>query len=124
MTLPRVYRIIKRTQLVPSERLEEVFDEAFTEYCSTLNVLEPPSELHNVEKDAKSSSQLTPEQLKQFEELFLSMLLERELLNPWQTEQLRRGGSSFQLGGYRIIDLLGKGGFERLLVVLLTSVKY
>lgn len=113
MTLPRVYRIIKRTQLVPSERLEEVFDEAFTEYCSTLNVLEPPSELHNVERDAKSSSQLTPEQLKQFEELFLSMLLERELLNPWQTEQLRRGGSSFQLGGYRIIDLLGKGGFGK-----------
>lgn len=46
---------------------------------------------------------VTDEQLAQ-------KLIEMGLLNPWQAKQLFKGRSKFNLGPYRIIDSLGRGG--------------
>ena len=69
-----------------------------------------------------TASQITPEQpsglltqesRRQFETRFLEKLLERKAINHWQAAQLAAGRSTFKLGGYRIVDQLGQGGYGR-----------
>ena len=110
MTTPRIYNIIRQTRLVPSEQLDEVFEETFSSFFASSDISET---LSDSKTSALTSSLLTAENLNKFEEFLLSRLLERNFLNTWQIEQLRLGRSSFYLGGYRIVDLLGKGGFGR-----------
>lgn len=49
--------------------------------------------------------------LDAFETFFLDELERENAVNAWQAEQLRHGRVRFFLGEYRIIDLLGRGGY-------------
>ena len=74
----------------------------------------------NQQKESRSSDSigssnslsnfLTTDSSTQFDELLLQNLVERGLLNGWQAEKLLAGVSVFRLGGYKIVDFLGKGG--------------
>ncbi len=113
MAISPVYNIIQHSQLVPADQLDEVFEEVFSTFCASCNCFDAIDASHNLSGTEISSLLCTPENLKIFEDLLLTRLKERNLLNTWQIDQLRLGHSSFQLGGYRIIDLLGKGGFGK-----------
>ncbi|MEN6452369.1 MAG: protein kinase [Thermoguttaceae bacterium] len=67
----------------------------------------------------QKSKLLTPSQLAQARQLaqqsddptaIAKMLARRELITRWQAGQLLAGRSSFYLGKYRLIELLGRGG--------------
>lgn len=85
----------------------------------------PPDEADEEEKEeidessaSLTASHITPEQpsdllRRQFETRFLEKLLERKAINHWQATQLAAGRSTFKLGGYRIVDQLGQGGYGR-----------
>lgn len=110
-----LYERIQQARLVPEIKLEEVFQEAFLEMCVKLDIPSFPSSLSPLATQSKviddTPNLLSSENLQQFEELLLTKLLKYGLINEWQNTQLRDGRSTFQLGGFRIIDILGQGGY-------------
>ncbi len=65
---------------------------------------------HTTSETNGFSHLLNTKNLHDFETLFLEKLLKNNLINTWQADNLRLGRSSFKLGDYRIVDLLGEGG--------------
>ncbi len=67
----------------------------------------------------QKSDLLTPEQLAQARQsadecgdpkALLRSLVQQDLLTRWQAEKLLAGASTFKLGKYKLLDLLGRGG--------------
>ncbi len=87
-------------ELEEEEEKEEI-NEASANLTDSQIIPEQPSDL------------LTQESRRQFETRFLEKLLERKAINHWQATQLAAGRSTFKLGGYRIVDQLGQGGYGR-----------
>ena len=93
------YDLICRNQLVPRGIVDELFEESLKEFLASQDV-----EITN-NPDSLALAKAS------FEPIFLSKLLERNVINHWQYRKLLEGRSVLQLGGYKIIDELGKGGY-------------
>ena len=85
---PPVYETVRKSRLIPAGDLQTALGEFLT-----ADALE---------------NHASPEE---FDDAFLAFLERDALLNRWQISQLKKGRSRFRLGGYRVIDSLGSGGY-------------
>ncbi|QGJ71832.1 Serine/threonine-protein kinase PknB [Planctomycetales bacterium 10988] len=99
----------------------EIIDDDSREAPSRMPATGPtltPIEEEETSSDADkvtSLTEYTPEELeflaRKLDETLLSdWLIQQNILNAWQAEQLQAGRTKFNLGIYRILDSIGRGG--------------
>ncbi|MBR4834263.1 MAG: serine/threonine protein kinase [Thermoguttaceae bacterium] len=112
--------------MTPVDALDRVFEKTRVEFQKRrygessaappeTNAFSPNEALESTDfelnlADAPVSESAAP-RLDDFETYFLAELEREGLVNAWQAEQLRRGRARFCLGDYRVVDLLGRGGY-------------
>ncbi len=96
-----------------NEELSETFFE-IDDKLFDLGEDEPDDEEEQKDRSEEELAKLlTPETQEKFDKHLIDVLLEKNAVNKWQASQLCCGRSTFTLGNYRIVDLLGRGGYGR-----------
>ena len=137
MEPPRFYFIAKASGLVAKGALDDVLNElrsSSTYSASTvpsvgLELLQYTARLPNgvpsttsvtrsadttdaTEASLEDESSTKPhEKVTEHDRLLADELIRRGHLNSWQATQLLEGRTKFSLGGYRILDSIGRGGY-------------
>ena len=137
MTTPRLYYLAKASGLVSETVLVEILNElrSSSGYLASatptvgLELLQREARLKNGNHhsapddrlddtkdttDASLEGESTTtlhEKVAEQDRLLADELIRRGVLNAWQVAQLLEGRTKFSLGGYRILDSIGKGGY-------------
>ena len=78
------------------------------EQCAIASGLVPRESLESVWREMNAQGDdIQPEEIPM---RLSEILVHRQILNPWQAQQLLAGRSRFTLGLYRILDSIGQGG--------------
>lgn len=115
-----------QSELIPADDLARIFERARAQFSKLRqNRLDaPPNSSVSNPSNANSAFDATdfdlnlPDEpsdasprLDDFETFFLEELEREQAINAWQAKQLRQGRVRFNLGNYRVVDFLGRGGF-------------
>ncbi len=115
-----------QSELIPADDLARIFERARAQFSKLRqNRLDaPPNSSASNPSNANSAFDATdfdlnlPDEpsdasprLDDFETFFLEELEREQAINAWQAKQLRQGRVRFNLGNYRVVDFLGRGGF-------------
>ncbi|MBQ7111467.1 MAG: serine/threonine protein kinase [Thermoguttaceae bacterium] len=115
-----------QSELIPADDLARIFERARAQFSKLRqNRLDAPSNSSasnrsnaNLAFDATDFDLNLPDEpsdasprLDDFETFFLEELEREQAINAWQAKQLRQGRVRFNLGNYRVVDFLGRGGF-------------
>lgn len=122
MFSPTLYDRLQHSELVPAEKLTRIFQESCNRFQKIKQEPGDASLELNAELPSDDStdfdlnlpdlpSEKAAPRLDAFETFFLAELQREDAINAWQAEQLRRGRVRFFLGDYRIVELLGRGGY-------------
>lgn len=116
-----LYSRLKESELTPVDALDRIFEKARIDFYQKRRVDAPDAPSHPQDSSLASTdfelnlgepgSEGAVPQLDDFETFFLAELEREGAINAWQAEQLRRGRVRFCLGDYRVVDLLGRGGY-------------
>lgn len=132
MFSPSLYDRLRQSELVPADKLTRIFQNS----CDAFQKIKreesgglsrPDAELSldastdfDLNLPDLPSANAAP-RLDAFETFFLAELQREDAINAWQAEQLRNGRARFSLGAYRIVDLLGRGGYGNVFLGRLRS---
>ncbi len=127
MTPTSLYERLKQSELTSADELTRIFENSRLKFQENArnNKNATQNAFDSAPSDALSASDSTDfdlnlpgespavssPRLDDFEMFFLAELEREGAINAWQAEQLRQGRVRFYLGGYRVVDLLGRGGF-------------
>lgn len=116
-----LYSRLRESELTPVDALDRIFEKARIDFYRKrrADASNAPSHPQNSSLEStdfelnlgESGSEGAVPQLDDFETFFLAELEREGAINAWQAEQLRRGRVRFCLGDYRVVDLLGRGGY-------------
>ena len=118
-----LYERLKQSELTPADELARLYEQSRANFQKIAQ--NSPDARQNFRDVASSADDSTDfdlnlpgaapvaaaPRLDDFETFFLAELEREEAINSWQAEQLRQGRVRFNLGEYRVVDLLGRGGF-------------
>lgn len=122
MFSPSLYDRLRQSELVPADKLTRIFQHS----CDVFQKIKREESGGSSGPDAELASDDSTDfdlnlpdlpsanaapRLDAFETFFLAELQRENAINAWQAEQLRNGRARFSLGAYRIVDLLGRGGY-------------
>ncbi len=131
MFFPSLYDRLRQSELVPADKLTRIFQHS----CDAFQKIKqedggapgsdaelPPDDSTDFDLNLPDlpSASAAP-RLDAFETFFLAELQREKAINAWQAEQLRNGRARFSLGAYRIVDLLGRGGYGNVFLGRLRS---
>lgn len=127
MTPTSLYERLKQSELTPADELARIYENSrvkFQEIAQNRPDGSSSSRVSGFVADSTaadstdfdlnlpgSSPVVASPRLDDFETFFLAELEREGAINAWQAEQLRQGRVRFYLGDYRIVALLGRGGF-------------
>ena len=136
MELPRFYHIARASELVTETVLDEVLADIrspsyyampsvpavglkLCQHTARLRdgkyygVVDTKSDdADSTDASLEGESAVKPhENVTEMDRRLADELVRRGFLNSWQTSQLLEGRTKFSLGGYRILDSIGKGGY-------------
>ncbi len=122
-----LYTRLKESELAPVDALDRIFEKTRVDFQKKRRVgdaslgaasgdddFSPNAALASTDFElnlAESPADVGAPRLDDFETYFLAELEREGVVNSWQAEQLRRGRIRFCLGDYRVVDLLGRGGY-------------
>ena len=123
MSPTSLYERLKQSELTPADELTRIYEQSrakFQKIQQDSQTASPSSLTSGSSVDLSTDFDLNlpgeppvaaSPRLDDFETFFLAELEREEAINAWQAEQLRQGRVRFYLGEYRVVDLLGRGGF-------------